>query len=318
MSRLTPDQDRALENLVRAGTLSADQAVAVRGALQTTSTMAGRPGAVLTEVAGYVGGGLMLGGAFLLLSLNWQQLGRDGAAWVLLGYAAALVIAAVAVAGGRVTSVGRGAASPVRRRLVGVLFALASAPAALAAGTFAQGQETVVGGAVGLGVAAAAYALVPSIPALLAMSVTSGITALGVVNEIQPTPRYGLLIAFLALGALWAAAAVATLVRPRWFGLGVAAVFGFIGAQVQLDGTHPLAYTLTAAIALACFVAYWLDGSTVLLALGVIGMTIAVPEAVTDLTANSLGAPFILLIAGGVLIAVSAVGLWLRSLRTAS
>jgi hypothetical protein len=318
MLRLTPDQDRALEDLVRAGTLSADQAVAVRGALQISSTMVGRPGGVLTEVAGYVGGGLMLGGAFLLVSLNWQQLGRDRAAWVLLGYAVALVVAAVAAAAGRVVAVGRGAASPVRRRLVGVLLALASAPAALAAGTWARGDEALVGGAVGLAVAVAAYALVPGIPALLAMTVTSGITAGAVVSQVHPVPRYGLLIAFVALGALWAAAAVATLVRPRWFGLAVAAIFGYIGAQVQLDGTHPLAYTLTAAIALACFVGYWLDGSMVLLALGVVGMTIAVPQAVIDVTGNSLGAPFILLIAGGVLVAVSAVGLWLRSLRAAS
>ena len=40
------------------------------------------------------------------------------------------------------------------------------------------------------------------------------------------------------------------------------------------------------------------------------------PEAVVDWTNNSLGGPTILLIAGPVLVAASALGLWLRSVKT--
>ena len=46
-----------------------------------------------------------------------------------------------------------------------------------------------------------------------------------------------------------------------------------------------------------------------------IGATVAVPEAVVDWTHNSLNGPTILLIAGAVLVAASALGLWLRSVK---
>ena len=55
----------------------------------------------------------------------------------------------------------------------------------------------------------------------------------------------------------------------------------------------------------------WLR-SIVLLVAGVLGVTLAVPEAVLDWTNGALGASLILLVAGAVLVAASAVGLRLR------
>ena len=131
----SPEQDRALRTLEERGTLTAEQAGACVALWSSTGTAArgANPASVLIEVAGYVGGGLMLGGAGLLIGLNYDRLGRTGTAWALAGYALALALAAVVVAAGPHRIVGlRQDGSPVRRRLVGVLMALASGPAAVA------------------------------------------------------------------------------------------------------------------------------------------------------------------------------------------
>src|SRR5215471_15260710 len=114
------------------GTLTNDQGLAVRAALgrsEPVGNRAGNPAAVLIEVAGYVGGALMVGGAGLLVTLRWDQLGRSGVTAILAGYTVALLVAAVLVAGGPHRIVGlRDGRSPVRRRLVGVLLAFSSGP----------------------------------------------------------------------------------------------------------------------------------------------------------------------------------------------
>jgi hypothetical protein len=65
-------------------------------------------------------------------------------------------------------------------------------------------------------------------------------------------------------------------------------------------------------VAIACLALYRFERSLVLLAAGVIGVTIAVPEAVWDITNGAGGAAAILLIAGAVLLGASGAGLWLR------
>jgi hypothetical protein len=132
----TTDQINALDQLVQGGTLTNDQGLAVRAALwhdEPAGLRPGNPAAVLIEVAGYVGGALMVGGAGLLVTLQRSQLGRQGVTTTLAGYTLALLIAAVLVAGGPHRIAGlRDGRSPVRRRLVGVLLAFSSGPAALA------------------------------------------------------------------------------------------------------------------------------------------------------------------------------------------
>src|SRR5690242_30081 len=94
----TTDQSDALDQLVRMGTLTDDQGLAVRSALWRPASGGLRPGnpaTVLIEVAGYVGGALMVGGAGLLVTLQWNQLGRQGVTTILGGYTLALLVAAV-------------------------------------------------------------------------------------------------------------------------------------------------------------------------------------------------------------------------------
>ena len=318
----TPQQEQALSTLVEQGTLSGDQVGAVRAALWTPGGSGPRgmnPASVLIEVAGYVGGGLMLGGAGLLVGLNAERLGRSGTAWALTGYALALALAAVVVAVGphRIGAL-RDGRSPVRRRLVGVLLALASGPAAVAVAVAIDEHHALWAGLVGLAVALVGYALLPTVPGVLAMATMSVVTTAGLI-ELDPWHRPHLLtMAFVGLGLLWGLVSAAGLIRPKHIGYAIGAGIAIVGGQLELgvDERFIWAYGTTFAVALACFVVYWLERATVLLAFGVIATTIAVPEAVTDWTDDALSGPAILLISGAVLVAASALGLWLRSMRS--
>ena len=112
--------------------------------------------------------------------------------------------------------------------------------------------------------------------------------------------------------------AAAGLIRPKHIGYAIGAAIAVVGAQLELgaDERFAWAYSVTFVVAIACFVVYWLERATVLLVFGVIATTIAVPEAVTDWTDDALSGPAILLISGAVLVAASALGLWLCSVRS--
>jgi hypothetical protein len=71
------------------------------------------------------------------------------------------------------------------------------------------------------------------------------------------------------------------------------------------------------AVSAGSLVLYRWQREVVLLVAGVVGATIAVPEAISDLTNGAVSGSVILLVAGAVLIATSAVGLRLRAAATA-
>jgi uncharacterized membrane protein (UPF0136 family) len=314
----TAEQEKALARLVTEGTLDAGQAQAVRSALWGSGTVAARSGTtwLLIEVAGYVGGGLMLGGAGLLVGLSWRQLGRGGTIGLLVAIAVVLVIAGALVAGGphRVWAL-RSGTSPVRRRLVGVLFTLSAVPAAFAASIATDERATVIGSSVGLVVAAAGYALLPTVPGLLMTATMSLIATYGLVELAEPVKSLRWVFGFIALGLLWAGLALIGVVTPRRMGLAVAAAFTILGAQLALGETNLWAYALTLAAAVGCFALYWRERATVLLVAGVVASTLAVPEAISDWTHGALSGPAILLVAGAVLVGASALGLRLRGAR---
>jgi hypothetical protein len=161
---LTTAQELALRQLSSEGVLTAEQADAVRAALGGAGV--GPPATPLAhrlaEVLGYLGGGLMLGGAALLVATSWQELSRPGRIVLLLTVSAALVVAGVLIAGGP-RALRAPAAHPARLRVTEVLFALAAGTCALTAGTVATSNQVLWGAAVGLGVAVAGYLVVPSI-----------------------------------------------------------------------------------------------------------------------------------------------------------
>jgi len=311
--------DAALRDLVERGVLTTAQSSEVRSALARAGSAESRPGRWWAEVAGYLGGVLTAGGAALLLATAWDQL-TDPVRGALLGGVALVLIGAGVVVGRGPRNLYRlaTAESPARRRVVGVLFALAAGTAASAAAVLADGHEGVAGGAVGLLVAGGGYAVLRTVPGLLASAVTSLVVVVSTMEELDVvTPMwYG--GAYLTVGVGWMVLAAVGVARPRPAGLGVGAVLAIIGAQQLLaePGAHGWAYALTAGFSLACFALYRWQREMVLLAAGVNGVALAAQEAVWDWTDGAAGGAVILLVAGGALIAASAVGLGLWRART--
>jgi hypothetical protein len=313
-TQVRPDAvETALRDLVDRGVLTPGQAAEVRSALAHAAGQA-RPARWWAEVAGYVGGVLMLGGASLLLATAWDRLTDPVRAALLGAIALALIGAGILIGHGpRAVHGLTRAGAPARRRVVGVLFALASGVAAGAAAVLADGHEALAAGAVGLLVAGAGYAVLRTAPGLLASGLASLILVAAAMDELEATGPTAMGVALLLLGVAWAALAATGVATPRAVGLGVGAVLGIIGAQQPLgeDGRQGWAYALTLGVALGCFALYRWQREAVLLVAGVVGIAIAAPEAVWDWTNGAASGAVILLVAGGALIAASAVGLGL-------
>ena len=312
-----PAQNAALRQLVDDGTLSPAQAQAVENALARSAPRSGLVRAGwLVEAAGYLGGGLILAAAALFVSASWDSLSRPARSVVLAGFAAAFVVAALVVGGGPAATrrLADGHAR-ARCRIVGLLLALASVPAGLAVGVALDRHAVALGSAVAFAVALAGYLLLPTVPGVLATIATSwNVVMAGSGDGNFPPLTIGFLS--LALGGLWCALAIARRVGPRPLVLAAGVGIMLLGTQGPLAATDTRvwAYGLTFAVAVACFALYRWVRDVVLLVGGVVGATIAIPEAVSDVTNGALGGSAILLVTGAVLVTVSAVGLRLRSI----
>jgi len=135
--------------------------------------------------------------------------------------------------------------------------------------------------------------------------------ALDVVGDSDPI-AFSLIVVCLGIG--WLALAE----RGVWREVAAARVIGsavaLIGAQIPVfdSGQSWSGYLATAVVASAAFTAYVVRPSWPYLAVGVIGVTLVVPEALLDWTDGLPGAAGGLLIAGGTLLAASLLGLRLR------
>ncbi|GAA3169614.1 hypothetical protein GCM10020001_114840 [Nonomuraea salmonea] len=111
---------------------------------------------------------------------------------------------------------------------------------------------------------------------------------------------------------VWTTLVLAGVIGQRALGLGLGAVIALIGGQQ--DAGAVWAYTMTAAIAVACLLLYRRERAWVLLVAGVIGFTIAVPEAIWHWTGGAVGGSVIVMIAGAVLVTASVLGIrWHRT-----
>jgi hypothetical protein len=314
---LSAAQRAALRRLVADGVLSAEQEHAVM--LAVTSAAPPRPARPgwLVEAAGYLGGGLVLAGAGLFLNSSWQTMTRPTRALVLAGFAAVFALAAIMIGGGP-ASVRRLAErqATARQRIVGVLLALAPVPAGFAVGVGLGERAAPIAGAVAFVVALAGYLLLPTAPGVVAITATSWNTVVTLGDQYLSPLTTGLLC--LGLAAVWYTLAISRVVRPRPLVLALGLAIALIGAQSPQGqpGSTPWAYGLTAAVALACFLLYHRIPELVLLVGGVLSATLAVPEAVFDLTNGALGGPAILLVTGAALLIASGIGLRLRTSDT--
>jgi hypothetical protein len=308
---VTGKQKQALRSLTARGVLSAEQERAVIAALEDTGVPP-RIADRVAEIAAYLGGGLVLGGAALVLGVSWDNLTRLAKVGVLGSATAALVVAAVVVAGGlsAVPSVAHR-----RRRVVSTLFSLAAVTAAFTAGTATSSHEFAVGATTGLIVAIAAYVLVTTALAYLTMAATAIFAVLAWISELMPDSALPGGAALFALGVAGMFLSLVDVLRPKQLALAVGAATALFGAQQPLSGDAPVAYALTACLAFICFATYFVVHSTVLLVAGVIATTVVVPEVVWDLTDGAVGGGVLLLVAGVVLLAASLGSTWLRRTR---
>jgi hypothetical protein len=284
----------------------------------------------LVEVVAYLGGALVLAAVVLFLGLQWDSFGF-GSKVGLLGVATAVLV----VAGLVCANVGSGAlldpAYDVRRRLAGSLLAGAAVTAGSLAGlvvdhadaTTAFDWETLTGGAVMFAVAAVGYlraktavGVLVMIGSLLAVVLTVSDRVGDVVTGITDGDGAGLLL--VATGIAWL-----VVCELGWFREGVVArVLGvgvvLVGAQVPvLDGSHEwLGYVLTAAAVVIGVAVYLARQSWPYLALAVVGVTLVVPEAISDWTEGSLGVVGGVLVTGVTLLVASFAGYRLRTETT--
>ena len=311
---LHPRQRHALNALVDRGVLSQEQLREVFSAVEGSGEPAATGRAGLWEVLGYVGGALVLGGASLLVGMSWQDLGQ-GARVALLAAAAVVLLAAGVVIGGGPGGV-RGMAaegSSPRARIVAVLFALGSGAAAMTVATALDQDEGVAATAAGFVVALLGYLALPSLPGLLATGGFSVGVVLAVDDRWFDSSTPSVSIGLLVLGAIWAVLALNRRLVDESIGLAGAAAIALSGAQVPVGSQQPWwGYALTALIAVACFAGYLRHRTVVLLAFGVLGITVAVPEAVSHWFGGALGGPLIVLVVGLVFLAASGIGLLLR------
>ncbi|TDQ43906.1 DUF2157 domain-containing protein [Actinorugispora endophytica] len=312
--RRTDDaRDGALRALVADGVISPEQAEAVAGALRAAEDSGTQ--ARWTEIVGFVGGGLVFAGAVALVAASWEDLTQ------LLRAGMLLVVAVVALVGG-ILAVGerlvrRGAVTDARRRIGGTLFVLTACTAAMSLGVATEPDVLVAPLLLGLVLAAAGYAAAPTVVGLLTCGVLSVWGTWTVVESLLPdggeAVPYGL--GALAVGLAWGALALLGPLPNRRTGLGIGASAALLGAQIPLfDGeSHTtLAYALTMAVALLVLALHRWRRDWVLIVAGVVGVTLAVPEAIWDWTGGAIGGAAALLVAGLVLLAASGLGILLH------
>jgi len=305
-------------SLVDAGLVDAERRAeaerVVASALARPAPTSGALGRRMAELAGYLGGVFVVGAMVLFFANTWDSISRAGRVGFLAGIAVVLgvVVGALVVTGGGRSGI-RATDQSVRCRLASVLAAAAAASAGFAVGIATDGHHEVFFGAlVAVVVALAAYLIVPTVitqlaivgaflvavPAALDLADSSGTTAIGLL--------------YLLVGLVWLAIAE----LRGWRENGSARVIGcalvVFGAQLPLFDSEVTGYVVTGVAGLAAFGGYALRPQLPYLAAGVVALTLAVPEAASDLAEGSLGAAGALLAAGATLLVASLVGLRLR------
>ncbi len=321
----------ALDRLVDRGVLNRMQADAVVTEVGGPAGPARPEGLrrLLGEISGYLGASFVVGATLLFLGEEWDALGRTGRFAILAAMAVILFGTGIAVRW-RAAPLGPQwwrfwAGDSMRRRLSSTLLTGAAAAASFAVYVSldeppqdypVSDNAPFAASAAGLAVVIIGYLLARSalgqFGTAVAAFATYG-TLLGLL-DVDDTEAFGL--GLLALGAVWVGLAWRRLVTERRFALAIAVTFALLGAQLVVIGDSEtqnyLGYALTALVAGVCFTAYARIREWVVLAGGVVGATLVVPEFLYDVTDGSLGASGVMLVAGVTLLGGSLAGLRIR------
>lgn len=263
-----------------------------------------RPGSVLVELLGYLGGTLAVIGAGLLAARFWPDL----ATWTRLSLVG-LVAAALWGAGALVPE----QAAPALWRLRGVLWLGSSAAVAFLAALFGTQVLELDGEAValGAGLAAATHAgalwwrrprPLQQLACLVGLAVAAGAgVALAGGNEAA----VGLSI--WTVGVLWVLAGWRGLLPPSVVALVAGAIVVLQGAQATAVRWEGAGLVFGLASAAGLLVAGTTGRRLALAAVGIMGVVMFLPATVIYFFAGTVGVPLLLLLAGVVLLAVTLV-----------
>ncbi len=326
--RPTP-ADRVVEDLVDSGLVHAERRDEARevvaralGTSGATTNARGR----LVEVAGYLGGSLVIAALGLFLADNWADLGDSGQVSVLV-----VITLLLGVAGGVVAAIGHGGYDAIRagrdearRRLssallVGTAFAGACTVGRVADIAEVGGQDYsswpwLLAGLTMVGLGVAAYRLAPSAAVVVGLAggaLTALFAAVDVVDARNEEVTTGIFLLLLAL--VWLAATELGAFREDATARSLGVAMALLGAQFPLfDDPRALAYVLTAVVAVGGFGMYLQRTAWPYLVGGVVAVTLVVPEAIIDGTDGSLGAGGAVLVAGLTLLGASAAGFRVR------
>ncbi|MDQ4086238.1 MAG: hypothetical protein M3165_10515 [Actinomycetota bacterium] len=316
-----PRVDVVVQRLVHSGLVDADRAdeagAVVRAAL--TAPLGGEAPLRrrLAEVAGYVGGALVVAAALVFLAEEWDALSTPGRVATLTVIGLVLFGAAAVARTGRTDAADR----QVRRRLSGALACGAVAALGSGVGVYVDAQvgdrssvPWLSAWAAALLVAVAGYLLAHSALGHLVLAVCAYmvVNAAVEVAEQDSGVVLGLLTAALGLG--WVVLAERHAWWERYVGLATGCALVLVGAQTPVlaaDGAW-VGYLLTASAAAAAVVLYTRSRALPYLVAAVAGITLVVPEALLDWTQGSLGPVGALLVTGVTLLGASLLGLRLR------
>jgi len=212
---------------------------------------------------------------------------------------------------------GRHPAGSVRHRVASVTWALASGTAALGAGEIQDVHQFLIASTVGLVVALAGYVCVPGAVGLLAVAAFGAATLEELLDLSGNPPDLLVAMATITLGGLFALLGSVRVIPHRGLALGIGAALALIGAQWPISGNAAWAYALTLAVGICCLAAYARERAWVLIVAGVVGVTLAVPEAIWDWTDGTLSGGLMIVVTGFVLLGAGAAGLALHRMTAA-
>jgi hypothetical protein len=312
----------ALGRLIAAGTLSPDQAEAVRhevDARPAPDEPRRNLGRALAEVGGYVGAAFVFAAIAVFTGAHWDDLNKPEQ--VLLFAGPALLLVAGAVLADR-------AGTAVAHRLAAALLFLAGG--LLPGVTWVLiGRDDGWAWSAVWGTAALAWALaygyargiVLHVPTLVAACVAAALvldqlTSRAAGPDDAPVPfwtDYGVGLAIIAVALAWAVLAWFGLLRERALGLTLAGAALYAAGQewawAVLTWPGYLVLGVLAGLGLAGYLRTRITG---VLIVGVVALATVVPQAVLEYTDGALGTAGGLLVAGLSIVAASILGLRLR------
>lgn len=315
---------RIVAALIKDGLIQPDQSIRAEATVRTAmaekhaARTTGMP--KLIEVVAYLGAALVVAAVFLLLMQEWEHL-SDTEQILALG----IVTLILAVAGGVAALVGSPSRDDdIRRRLTSTLLTASALGAGVTVGRWVDtvsptefgdvSWPMVSGAAVLVVFASLVYLLAPTAfgqVAILGGAIT-GMVSLTNAMETQMGVVLGTLLA--VLGAVWVILAELGWLREAMIGRAFGVATLLFGAQFPvIEGHHNwYGYLLTVGVVVVCVLFYLRKVAWPYVAGAVIGVTLVVPEAITDWTEGSLGVVGGVLIAGVALLVASFVGYRLR------